>query len=78
MNEIINFTDLGVMLVSVLFKLFLASVAFVAVRFSLNQMDRALGVDEVKDWIESADYQAKAIYYGLRLVGVCVLFGSVF
>lgn len=78
MDEIINFADLGIMLVSALFKIFLASIAFVGVRFALNQMDRALGVDEIKDWIESADYQTKAIYYGLRLVGVCVLFGSVF
>lgn len=78
MNEILSFADLSVMLVSALFKIFLASVAFVGARLALAQMDKALGVEVVKDWIENADDQAKAIYFGLRLVGVCVLFGSVF
>lgn len=78
MEEIVNFAELGIMLVSVLFKMFLASIAFVCVRFAISHMDKALGIDVAKDWIENADDQSKAIYYGLRMVGVCVLFGSVF
>lgn len=78
MNELIDFSDFIVMAISVLFKIAVASVAFIGVRFAISHMDKALGVDIAKDWIENADDQAKAIYYGLRLVGVCVLFGSVF
>lgn len=74
----ITFADLSIMLVSACFKIFLACLAFVGVRFAISNMDKALGVDLAKDWIEDADNMSRAVYFGLRLIAVCLLFGAVF
>lgn len=74
----ITLADISVMFFSALFKIVLASLAFVGVRFAISHMDKALGVDLAKDWVENADDHSKALYFGLRLIGVCILFGAVF
>jgi hypothetical protein len=69
--------DFGILFVSMLFKLVVASMAFVGVRIAISNMDKAFEIS-VKGWLNSANDNARALYFGLRLCAVCLLFGMVF
>ena len=66
---------LEAVVIELLLKLTVALLALVGVRFALMWFDRILGVASFKDWINDADDMAKAVYYGLRFVAVCILVG---
>lgn len=61
--------------IELLFKLTVALFALVGVRFALMWFDRIIGVAPFIGWINEADDMAKAVYYGLRFVAVCLLVG---
>ncbi|MFK5882872.1 MAG: hypothetical protein QM489_00875 [Candidatus Izemoplasma sp.] len=65
--------------ISVLAKIGLALIAFLAIRLSLYVLDQALDVS-FKEWIQvmAKDHPEKlSLYYGMRLVAVAVLFGFI-
>ncbi len=61
--------------IELFFKLTVALFALVGVRFALMWFDRIVGVTPFREWINDADDMAKAVYYGLRFVAVCILVG---
>lgn len=64
------------MLLQGLFKVTLALFAVIMARLSLLWFDRWLMPSTFRLWIEeNAQDNARALYYGLRLLAVCLLFG---
>ncbi|GGA80700.1 hypothetical protein GCM10011369_23310 [Neiella marina] len=62
-------------LVELLFKLVVALAALAAVRVSLMWFDTVLDVEPFKEWINDASDMAKATYYGMRFIAVCLVVG---
>jgi len=62
--------------VSVALKIVLALIAFAGARFSLLFLDRRLRFD-FKNWLGQANDQAVALYFGLRILAICILFGLI-
>ena len=65
-------------LVTGLFKLFLAIVGVVSARLTLFWMDRYVEKSNstFSVWIKSAPGQSKAIYYAGRFIAVAIIVGS--
>jgi hypothetical protein len=67
--------DLLLVAVQLIFKMCLALFAVVAVRYTLRWMDRSLTKINFETWLKGASDDAKARYYGYRLIAFCVLVG---
>ncbi len=61
---------------SVALKIVLALIAFAGARLALLFLDRKLRFD-FKKWVGKANDQAVALYFGLRILAVCILFGLI-
>lgn len=57
-------------------KLALAAAAFAAAWWSLRLFDRRQDFD-FKHWLETADEQGRGIYFGFRILAICILFGLI-
>ena len=66
---------LEAVVIELFFKLTVALFAMVGVRFGLMWFDRIIGVKPFREWINDASDMAKAVYYGLRFLAVCLLVG---
>ncbi len=69
--------EFQLLFISACFKLVVALLAFAGVRLAISNMDKAFNIN-VKGWLDTANDNARAIYFGLRLVAVCWLFGQIF
>ena len=67
--------DLLNMAVIVSFKIVLALFAVVAVRYTLRWMDKSIGFIHFDKWIREASDDAKARYFGYRLIAFGLLVG---
>lgn len=76
-QELVNVDDFKLMALSATFKLFVALLAFAGVRIGISNMDKAFGINS-KGWVNDASDLAKSLYFGLRMIGVCILFGYIF
>ena len=56
------------------FKIVLAIVGIMAARMMLSQLDKS---EKFKDVINGISPENRGTYYGLRFVGVCILFGLI-
>lgn len=65
------------MLLQGAFKIILALLALLMARLGLLWFDHYLMPESFKNWITSDETTdiAKSVYFGLRLLGVCLLFG---
>lgn len=61
---------------SVALKIVLALIAFAGARLALLFLDRKLRFD-FKNWLGKANDQAVSVYFGLRILAVCILFGLI-
>lgn len=59
----------------VLFKLVCIILGVVCARACLIWMDSKLVPKEFKEMINEMDNTSKALYYGLRVVGICLMVG---
>ena len=57
-------------------KLMIAIIAILICRISLIYMDRVAGFN-FTNWLEQADSRDKALYYGCRILAICLLVGLV-
>jgi len=62
-------------ILQILFKLTALVLGIVAARLVLLWMDTKLVPEAFKEWIDNADDFTKAVYYGLRIIGICMLVG---
>jgi hypothetical protein len=67
---------ISVLLAGLGIKFFMAVVAVVFILLTINVMDKRFGIS-VKGWMEESSDLAKAIYFGLRMVALCFLFGTI-
>ena len=58
-----------------LFKVVCLILGILAVRATMLWMDKYLVPEEFKEWINGTDNLSKALYYGLRVIGVCLMVG---
>lgn len=58
-----------------LFKLSLAILGLFMIRLSSVWMDKYLVPSDFKNWLEKANDNARALYYGLRMLALCILVG---
>ena len=58
-----------------LFKLTLAMLGLIMLRISSVWMDKYLVPSEFKNWLEKSSDEARALYYGLRMLALCLLVG---
>ena len=77
MEEILQNPDFVLMAMAVAFKFCVALLAFAGVRIAIYNFDRAFGIS-CPGWLNDSSDMAKALYFGLRLVAVCILFGYIF
>lgn len=61
---------------SLLLKLYSAFMAIVCVRMTLFIFDKTIKYSFL-EWIENCDNRDRALYYGLRYLGTCILFGFI-
>ena len=57
------------------FKLVLALIGFTMARICLYWMDKFLVPEKFTLWLENANDNAKAIYYGARIIAIALLIG---
>lgn len=53
-----------------------ALIAWMVLRYSLTNLDKATGLD-FKQWVKDSDVQSKSIYLSFRILAIAILFGSV-
>lgn len=58
-----------------LFKLSLALIGLIMARLSAGWMDKYLVPSEFKKWLKESSDEARALYYGLRMLALCILVG---
>lgn len=68
--------DLITIAIGFMLKLASALIAFLIARLALRNLDKAAGFD-FKEWINNADDHAKGMYFGARIIAVCLLFGII-
>ncbi len=67
---------LGVIAVGLGLKFVAALFAVFAIFFTIVWMDKKFAIN-IKGWLNDSSDVTKAIYLGLRFVGLCVLFGLI-
>lgn len=67
---------LSVIIIGSLLKLIMASIALLAVMFGLSWFDKRTKLS-FTSWMKGATDETRAIYYGFRILAVCLLFGLV-
>lgn len=67
---------IGVLFVGLGIKLFMAILAVVCILLTVSTMDKYFGID-VKGWLNDSDEASKALYFGLRMVALAILFGNI-
>lgn len=66
----------SVLLVGLGIKLFMAIMAVICILLTISTMDKYFGID-VKGWLNESDEASKALYFGLRMVALAILFGNI-
>ncbi len=77
MIEVSDFSNLLLMAQALGFKLIVAICALIVVLGAIHRFEKKHGVDTY-GWISDASDMAKAVYFGLQFLGVCLLFGFIF
>lgn len=67
---------IGVLFIGLGIKLFMAIMAVICILLTINAMDKYFGID-VKGWLNDSDEASKALYFGLRMVALAILFGNI-
>jgi hypothetical protein len=58
-----------------LFKLSLALIGLIMARLCAGWMDKYLVPPEFETWLKGSGDEARALYYGLRMLALCLLVG---
>jgi len=67
---------ISIILTSIIAKLVVAVAAYIVIRLVLRQLDRSAQI-YFSDWYHDADPKSRAIYFGCRIIAICLLFGLI-